>query len=123
MANLQSGAKKTTDRSKPRFAANLEVLIYSKGLDTFFAEKTANISLGGLFVCTPLTASVGDKLHIRVILSDIDSYFEVKSKVVWVCPAGKPHPQGLGLEFVELSQAQKTVIEKILSKYIHEDHS
>jgi uncharacterized protein (TIGR02266 family) len=122
-ASTKSGGSRADgsqhQRLKPRYAANLEVLVYTKGLDHFFAERTANISNGGLFVCTNYQTTEGEKLHIRIILSDIDSYFEVKTRVAWVCPGDGSHPAGLGLEFTELNEAQRTVIERILSKYIN----
>ncbi len=111
--------QKSPARLKPRYSANLEVLVYTKGLDHFVAEKTANISKGGLFVCTSHKAEVGDKMHIRIILSDIDSYFEVKTRVAWLCDGGASHPEGIGLEFVEINEAQSEVIDRILTKYVN----
>ena len=110
---------KSPARLKPRYAANLEVLVYTKGLQHFVAEKTANISKGGLFVCTNHKAEVGEKMHIRIILSDIDSYFEVKTRVAWLCDGGGSHPEGIGLEFIEVNDAQAEIIERILTKYVN----
>jgi uncharacterized protein (TIGR02266 family) len=107
------------ERRKPRYSANIRVLVYTKGLNHFESHKTANISSGGLFVCTDHSATIGDKMHLRIILGDRDAYFEVKSKVVWVCPSGNGHPQGLGLEFFEVTDDQKEIIEKILKDYIN----
>jgi uncharacterized protein (TIGR02266 family) len=106
-------------RRKPRYAAHLQVLVFTKGLNHFLSERTANISSGGLFVCTEHSAEVGEKLHIRVMLADIDSYFDVKTEVVWVCDGGSSHPQGLGLMFVDLSDDQQVVVDKILKNYIN----
>jgi uncharacterized protein (TIGR02266 family) len=107
------------ERRKPRYSANIKVLVFTKGLNHFESQKTANISTGGLFVCTDHPAEIGDKMHIRIILGDRDAYFEVKTKVVWVCPTGTGHPQGLGLEFYDVSSDQQEIISKILKDYIN----
>jgi Tfp pilus assembly protein PilZ len=109
------------ERRKPRYSANIRVLVFTKGLNHFEARKTANISTGGLFICTELKDKfeIDEKLHIRIILDDRDAYFEVKTKVVWVCPEGSGHPSGLGLEYTDVSDDQKEIIDKILKDYIN----
>ncbi len=120
MSETRSASKRPSyERRKPRYAANLQVWVFTKGLNHFQAEKTANISLGGLFVCTNHSAEVGEKLHIRVILSDIDSYFDVKTRVAWLCGNDGSHPEGLGLEFIELDEAQQHVVQNILKDYVN----
>lgn len=107
------------ERRKPRYAANLTVLVFTKGLNHFQAKKTANISSGGLFVCTDYASEVGEKLHIRINFTDIDSFFDLRTRVAWVCSSETSHPQGLGLEFIEITETQRKVIDQILGKYIN----
>ena len=106
-------------RKKPRYAMNVQALVFTKGLEHFVSERTANISEGGLFVCTEHPAQIGERLHIRVILSDQDSYFDVKTKVAWVADGSTGHPKGLGLEFIDLNEPQKRVIGTVLKKYVN----
>ncbi len=107
------------ERRKPRYSANLSVLVFTKGLNHFESQKTANISSGGLFVCTDQLSETGEKLHVRVMLADINSYFDVKTRVAWVCKGEASHPQGMGLEFIDLEVDQKEVVTKILAKYVN----
>ena len=107
------------ERRKPRYSASLKVLVFTKGLEHFQSERAANISSGGIFVCTDHICDVGEKLHIRIIFSDLDAFFDVRTRVAWVCGDDTSHPQGLGLEFVDVNDAQKQVISQFLSKYIN----
>jgi Tfp pilus assembly protein PilZ len=106
-------------RQKARYAANIAVEMFTQGLNYFRAERTANISLGGLFVCTEYAGKTDEKVHIRIILSDRDSYFDVKTRIAWTCDGSGTHPKGLGLEFIELTDPQKMVIEKFLKDYVN----
>jgi uncharacterized protein (TIGR02266 family) len=115
----QNRSSAQMERRKPRYSSNLTVMVFTKGLNHFLSEKAANISSGGLFVCTDHAVEIGDKLHIRITLSDIESYFDLKTRVAWICPSGSSHPQGFGLEFIELNEAQQKVVTDILSKYIN----
>ena len=119
MADQSSKKAATLERRKPRYSANLSVMVFTKGLNHFQSERTANISSGGLFICTDVKCEIGEKLHIRVMLSDIDSYFDMKTRVAWTCGADQSHPEGVGLEFIELNDAQQKVIKDILTNYIN----
>jgi len=106
-------------RQKPRYAAQLKVDVFMKGLVHHRIEKTANISLGGIFLCTELPGEIGDKMHLRIILSDREAFFDIKARIAWTCNNEGSHPQGLGLEFIDLNEAQKDVINKILAQYVN----
>jgi Tfp pilus assembly protein PilZ len=106
-------------RKKPRYAADVKVEIFTKGLNHYVTGKTANISPGGLFVCTDYVGELGEKLHVRVILCDREAYFDCKATIAWICDDKGSHPQGLGVEFVELTDAQKHVINKVLKDYVN----
>ena len=113
-----SGSHKS-QRAKPRYAMNLRVEMFTKGFNHHLVEKTANISTGGLFVCTDVEAQTGEKLHLRVHFLDKAAYFDVKGAVVWVCNGERGHPKGLGVQFVELSEPQLEVIRRYLSQYVN----
>lgn len=118
--NAPRGASGGSNRRlKPRYAVNLKVEMITKGLNHHSIERCANVSLGGIFVCTDHLASLGEKVHIRIIFSDKDSYFDVKTQVAWISNSEGPHPQGLGLEFIELSDAHKQVIAHFLKDYVN----
>lgn len=106
-------------RGKPRYAADLKVELFTKGLNHHSIERTANISSGGLFLCTDLGTEIGERVHLRIVFSDKDAYFDVKGTVVWICDGQKGHPKGFGVEFTDLNRAQQEIVNKHLSQYIN----
>ncbi|NCN41932.1 PilZ domain-containing protein [bacterium] len=106
-------------RLKPRYAVDIKVEMLTKGLDHYVVERCANVSLGGIFVCTDYSAEMDERVHVRIILSDKDAYFDLKTKVAWICDDSGSHPKGLGLQFVEISTEQQIIIDKILRDYVN----
>jgi Tfp pilus assembly protein PilZ len=106
-------------RKKPRYQLALKAEIWIRDLQHHIIERTANISIGGLFLCTDLNLPQGDIVHVRIIFKDLDAYFDAKTKIVWRCDGLGSHPMGLGLEFIDLNDAQIDVIDTYLSKYIN----
>jgi Tfp pilus assembly protein PilZ len=106
-------------RLKPRYAANLKVEMLTRGLNHYTIEKCANVSLGGLFVCTDYSAQQNEKIHVRIILSDKNSYFDLKTRVAWICDGQGSHPKGLGLQFIELTDEQLKVVRHFLKDYVN----
>jgi Tfp pilus assembly protein PilZ len=106
-------------RLKPRYALNIKVEMLTKGLNHYTIERCANVSLGGLFVCTDYPGAEDERVHVRVIFSDKDSYFDVKTRVAWICDGVGSHPKGLGLEFVDISKEQDQIIRGFLKDYVN----
>ena len=116
----ESGARGGINRRlKPRYAVNIKVEMLTKGLNHVSVEKCANVSLGGIFVCTDYLAPEDERVHVRVIFSDKDSFFDVKTRVAWTCDGEGSHPRGLGLEFVDLSKEQDVIIKNFLKDYVN----
>lgn len=114
-----SEAGNRSQRIKPRYSAHLKVELFTKGLEHHLIERTANISSGGLFVCTDISAGIDDKVHLRIIFSDKAAYFDVKAVVVWVCDGSKGHPKGLGVEFIDMNAAQQAIVDRHLVEYVN----
>lgn len=107
------------ERAKPRYAANLKVEVFTKGLNHHLVEKTANISSGGLFICTEIASEIGEKMHLRIIFSDREAFFDVKAIVAWVCNGERGHPKGLGVKFTDLNSSQQNIIDRYLVEYVN----
>jgi|GEM_PF-997043 len=106
-------------RLKARYAVNIKIEMLTKGLNHVLVERCANVSLGGIFVCTDYTAEENEKVHVRVIFSDKDSFFDVKTRVAWTCDGSGSHPKGFGLEFIDLSKEQDLIIRHFLKDYVN----
>lgn len=118
MGSFQS-SDDNSQRKKPRYQLALKAEVWVRDLEHHVIEQTANISMGGLFLCTALDLPQGDIVHVRIIFKDLDAYFDAKSKVVWRCNGSGSHPVGLGLEFIELNEPQIAVIERYLKNYVN----
>ncbi|HVJ64186.1 MAG TPA: PilZ domain-containing protein [Bdellovibrionota bacterium] len=106
-------------RKKPRYQLALRAELWYRDLQHHVVEKTANISLTGLFLCTEIDLPKGDTVHVRIIFKDLDAYFDAKAKVIWRCDGIGTHPMGLGLQFFDVSDAQSAVIERYLKNYVN----
>jgi len=106
-------------RLKARYAVNIKIEMLTKGLNHYNVERCANVSLGGIFVCTDYQAEENERVHVRVIFSDKEAFFDVKTRVAWTCDGAGSHPRGLGLEFVEITQEQNLIIQHFLKDYVN----
>lgn len=117
--NNDSSSSGINRRLKPRYAVDVKVEMLTQGLDHYVVEKCANVSLGGLFVCTDYSAKENERVHVRIILSDQDAYFDIKTEVAWVCGEESSHPKGLGLRFVDINEQQQAIIDRFFKKYVN----
>lgn len=106
-------------RLKPRYAVDVKVEMLTQGLDHYVVERCANVSLGGLFVCTDYSAKESERVHVRIILADQDAYFDIKTEVAWICEGESSHPKGLGLRFVDVNEQQQAIIDRFLKDYVN----
>lgn len=63
--------------------------------------KATNISLGGVFVCTPLPVVIGEEVGVALELSDPAALIDVRGRVCWQKRSGA-EVLGLGIRFCSL---------------------
>ena len=114
-----SGRGGINRRLKARYAVNIKVEMLTKGLNHHLVERCANVSLGGLFVCTDYLGTDEERIHVRIIFSDKGAFFDVKTRVAWICDGSGSHPKGFGLEFIELTKEQHVIIQHFLKDYVN----
>lgn len=86
--------------------------------DNFYQGFSENISEGGLFVVTYLPRKCGDVITVRFTLPGIEHTLEARAEVRWV-RASVPErhlPPGLGVRFLDLSQADRAIVERFVRK-------
>ena len=71
---------------------------------------TDTIALGGVSVDVPFSPRVGDLFALKLIPPGTDEPFEVMAQVVWFQPAR----QKAGLEFHDLPEAGRTILERLI---------
>mgnify|MGYP000995209436 CR=1 FL=1 len=99
-------------RRHPRLS--LEVDVDVETAHNFYAGRTRDISMGGLFIESPVGLEVGTEVTVSLALGK--RRFNLPCKVAWVL--GKPAggTAGFGVEFEALSASVKKVIEAFMKK-------
>ncbi len=94
-------------RSVPRIPIEVEVSVHSES--QFYVGLTGDLSAGGLFVATWRRLPVG--AEIELVLSLPDGPVNARGRVRWVRDLGEGVAPGLGVEFDELSAADRQRVE------------
>jgi uncharacterized protein (TIGR02266 family) len=82
-------------------------------LDHLLTEYLTNISRSGAFIRTRDPWPVGSRLRLRfTVMADDPEILEGVAEVVRV----SERPRGMGVEFVELSEQSKRIIDRVLAK-------
>jgi uncharacterized protein (TIGR02266 family) len=81
----------------------------------FIAEYVSNVSRSGAFIRSDDPLPIGTRVELRftVIMDELET-IEGIGEVVRVIPPGGVEPPGMGVVFVELTDASRALIEKIL---------
>ncbi|OGQ80987.1 MAG: hypothetical protein A2289_19680 [Deltaproteobacteria bacterium RIFOXYA12_FULL_58_15] len=90
-----------------------------KDMDEFLRDHAANISAGGMFVRTTEPQSIGTMVYLQFRLRDGSKLIEGLGKVVHVNPADTPVP-GMGIEFVNLDEESRRLIDDIIRERMAE---
>lgn len=106
----------TLDNRRRHPRANIALLVQYRfnTLEDFLAEYATNLSPGGMFIQTDAASPVGSTLHLQFSLKDGSRLIDGIVRVVRVVPHGTPQgPAGMGVEFLELEDETKRVLERI----------
>jgi Tfp pilus assembly protein PilZ len=85
-----------------------------------------DLGLTGVFVERPEPLPVGEQVDIRLSLPDSEIPLQARCRVAWWHPEGarlasKSLPPGAGLEFVEMSAADRVRLREQLVQYCRQD--
>lgn len=84
--------------SDPRAPVDVQV-----DYEKVVSGRSVNLSRSGIFIRTPNPLPVNRTLTLGFSLPGIPEPFEAKGQVIWSNPkAGKTHPQGMGVKFLDL---------------------
>ncbi len=102
--------------------SNQEVAIWlgedylDKNLDFKFCYSTKNVSTSGIFLETQTPLEIGCLLYLEFGLPQTDMKIEVIGKVVRVIQNGD-YNDGMGLEFINVSEKDKQLLVTFVEKY------
>ncbi len=97
-------------RQHPRVSLAVDVDVTSGS--NFYAGRTRDLSLGGLFVETDVGLPIGAQIDVKLKLPK--GMFLVPCEVVWQL-SDKGRTLGVGVRFVQLSSGAKRAIEDFMS--------
>ena len=97
-------------RQHPRVFIAVDVDVSSGS--NFYAGRTRDLSLGGLFVETDVGLPIGAQIDVKLKLPK--GTFNVPCEVVWQL-SEKGHTLGVGVRFLQLSTAATRAIEGFMS--------
>jgi len=94
--------------------AGLEIPVDYSTVDAFFAEFSANINEGGLFVETDAPAEPGIAVQLSFRLPGAKDPVKVEGRVAWVSDGTRGQPCGMGVEFQTLSAEVRETINEVV---------
>jgi uncharacterized protein (TIGR02266 family) len=98
------------NRQHPRVSIAVEIDVASGS--NFYAGRTRDLSLGGLFVETDVGLPIGSQIDVKLKLPG--GTFMVACEVVWHL-SDKGHTVGVGVRFLQLSAGARHAIESFMS--------
>lgn len=115
--------KRTKQKGEqPRAAVERPISLRFHRLGEFLAETTADISSGGMFICTESPHPVASIFEFELRPDDDMPVIRGKAQVAWVRSRaeGTGRPAGMGARFVELDEAGRQILERLVSGQLHE---
>jgi type IV pilus assembly protein PilZ len=105
-------------RSHPRAPLSAAVRIDYPTRQSVAASFCRNISVGGMFVETPLPPPVGTEVEFELALVPLGVTIAGRGEVVWTRPSADPDSGGFGLRFVEISPEDRQLVFQLVDGYI-----
>lgn len=81
-------------------------------------DDTIDLSLGGMFLKSDAAYALGDEVRFRIVTEREGGVIEGTARVVRVQQAGPNGPAGVGLEFLDLVEPNRSMIEKLVELHL-----
>jgi len=94
--------------------ANLIVRVNYATIDEIFSEFTRDINEGGLFIETEKPRPAGTEVTMYFHLPGTDQRIQTVGRVVRISPGDDHSPPGMGIEFDDLTDDDRTKINSIV---------
>ncbi|MDF1535628.1 MAG: TIGR02266 family protein [bacterium] len=100
---------KVENRKHPRVDVWIEVTF--KSPMELVCSFMPNISKGGMFIQTSEPLALGTVLALAFQLPGQENLIRVKGKVVWNSPPGRGRKPGMGVQFNEMPEEDRHILE------------
>jgi type IV pilus assembly protein PilZ len=112
----ESGDVRTVVERRRSHRAPVVVRIEYATVDALFSDFTRNINEGGVFIETDCPAELDSVVHLRFRLPGTREALKVTGRVAWIAPAEDGSPQGMGIEFENLTDQDRERINGIVMR-------
>jgi uncharacterized protein (TIGR02266 family) len=102
-----------------RTSVRFELNVNAESDHNFYTGFTDNISEGGLFIATDQHINLNTELTFQLSLPTLTGTHELKGVVRWVRHSDEPEPgspNGVGVQFISLTQELKSGIERFIAQ-------
>lgn len=93
----------------------LNVKVEYRTLDAVLWNFSTNINEGGIFIRSNRPQPPGTKVHLRFFLPDVIKAIQVEGEVVWCNDDPRGGDCGMGIEFHELRDGDKRLINQLIT--------
>lgn len=83
-------------------------------VDALFSDFTRNINEGGVFIETDAPAPLDSEVNLRFRLPGTREALRVSGRVAWIATEQGGKPTGMGIEFENLTDADRTRINELV---------
>ena len=109
-----STAERVVDRRQSQ-RGELIVRVDYATVDELFSEFTRDVHEGGLFIETDSPEEPGESVKLLIRLPKLEHSLELEGRVAWVCEGGEvDFPPGMGVEFQNLPDAARKIINEVV---------
>jgi uncharacterized protein (TIGR02266 family) len=105
-------------RRYPRAEAALNVSYKAGSFGELIRDETVDLSLGGMFIKTTQQLALDDEVSFQLVTDREGGLIEGKGKVVRVSDGSGAQPQGVGLEFVDLQEPSRSMMNKLVELHL-----
>jgi uncharacterized protein (TIGR02266 family) len=109
-----TGDVRTVVERRRSLRAPVVVRIEYATVDALFSDFTRNVNEGGVFIETDCPAELDSVVHLRFRLPGTRETIKVAGRVAWIEPGADGQPQGMGVEFENLTDADRARINAIV---------
>ncbi len=114
-SNSATGSDSDSDEERRRTSrTGLTVRIDYATVDEMFSEFTRDINEGGVFIETEKPHQTGTEVSMEFQLPGTDQVVQTIGRVVRVTSGDVGSPAGIGIEFDELTNDDRLVIDQIV---------
>ncbi len=92
----------------------LKLPVDYSSVDAFFAEFSANINEGGMFVEVEDPPEIGTLVQLQFRLPGREEAVQVEGRIAWISDGKDDSPPGVGVEFQNLSTEVRETINEVV---------